>query len=195
MTDAAVAGIEVRRVGSVQALHPAREGRLTALDDEVEVVSHQAVHVHSPAELTYEAAEIDEEEAPVVVVEEDEAPVDAARRQVPDAVRKAQPLRSGHAADRTCTEPAKSRPRRDVAQLLQTTRLRGRGRGGGGRGGSSGRGGGPSGGGSRSARRGGRRDRARAPVRSRRRGTSGARRPRASLSRRRRRCARLRRPA
>lgn len=37
-----VAGIEMRGVGAVQALHSARERRLAALDDQVEVVPHQA---------------------------------------------------------------------------------------------------------------------------------------------------------
>jgi hypothetical protein len=46
----------------------------------MEVVPHQAVHVQRPAELAYEATEKDEKEPPVVVVEEDEAPVDAPRR-------------------------------------------------------------------------------------------------------------------
>jgi hypothetical protein len=89
--DAEVAGVEGRGVGAVQSLHPVRERRLAALDDEVEVVSHQAIGMEPPAERAHHLAEVGEEESPVVVVHEHEPPVDAARCDVVDAVRKEQP--------------------------------------------------------------------------------------------------------
>jgi hypothetical protein len=106
MADPTVAGVEARRVQAVQALHPLRERRLTALDDQVEVVPHQAVNVQLPGELLGDAEQHVDEEVPVIVVHEDRAPVDTARRQVVDAVRERRAQRARHDRQPTASRPA-----------------------------------------------------------------------------------------
>jgi hypothetical protein len=108
VADSAVARVEGGRVGAVEALHSARQLRLAALDDEVEVVPHQAVRVHRPAERARETGEGHEEEAPIRVVHEDKAAVDATRGQVVDAVREEQSPQPGHGRRRYRCEPPKS---------------------------------------------------------------------------------------
>jgi hypothetical protein len=78
MADTAVQRVEVRRVEAVQALHPVRQCGLPALDDEVVVVADLAVGVAAPAEAIDHACEQQEEEAPVVVAQEDLPSVDPA---------------------------------------------------------------------------------------------------------------------
>jgi hypothetical protein len=98
---AAVAVVEGGRVEAVQPLHPVRELGLAALDHEVEVVAHQAVGVAAPAVPVDHAGEELEKEQPVVVVHEDRPAVDAARREVPDAVAERRPQRTSHDGDAT----------------------------------------------------------------------------------------------
>ena len=78
MPGATVTLVERRGVEAVQPFHPVRESRLAALDHEVVVVPHQAVGVAAPAEAVEHALEQEDEEEPVVVVQEDRAPVDSA---------------------------------------------------------------------------------------------------------------------
>jgi hypothetical protein len=81
-----VLGIEGLGVAAVQELHPGRELRPPALDDQVVVVAHQAEGVHAPAEALDDEAEQAEEEQPILVVQIDVAAGDPARRHVVDAV-------------------------------------------------------------------------------------------------------------
>jgi hypothetical protein len=97
MARAAVAGVEAGGVQPVQPLHPFRQRRLPALDDQVEVIAHQAVGVQLPVMTIGDAEQEVDEEPPVLVVHEDQAPVDAARRQVVDAVGEGQPPWPWHA--------------------------------------------------------------------------------------------------
>jgi len=78
MPDAAMARVEAGRVDPVQAFHALGERGLAALDDQVEVVAHQAVRVQLPAPAIGDAPQEVDEQPTVVVVNEDRAPVDAA---------------------------------------------------------------------------------------------------------------------
>jgi hypothetical protein len=62
------------------------EVRARRVDEQVDVVRHQAVGVDDESVDAHDAGEEAEEEAPVVVVEEDGAPVDPARREVVEHV-------------------------------------------------------------------------------------------------------------
>jgi hypothetical protein len=83
---AAVAGVEALRVEAVHALQRGRQRIAKALDDEVVVVRQQAEGLSLEPEALDGAAELAEEAARVVGVEEDAPPADPARRHVPDAV-------------------------------------------------------------------------------------------------------------
>jgi hypothetical protein len=122
MADPAVAGVEARGVQAVQALHPLRERRLPALDDQVEVVAHQAVRVKLPREPVGHAQQQVDEEAPVIVVHEDRTPIDTARRQVVDAVRERRAQRSGHEANLRRLDPQTSLCGQIVTLLFHWTR-------------------------------------------------------------------------
>jgi hypothetical protein len=98
VADASVACVEPGRVEAVQPLHPLRERRLAALDQQVEVVPHQAVGVEPPAVAVDDVPQDAEEPAPVVLVEVDQPAVDAAGGQVVRAVAERQTERAGHAA-------------------------------------------------------------------------------------------------
>jgi hypothetical protein len=86
--EASVPLVERLRVAALEALDAARELGLRAVEDEVVVRRHQAQRVHRPAEPFGARVDVGEEEAPVVVVAEDRAAVDAARHDVEVAVRK-----------------------------------------------------------------------------------------------------------
>jgi hypothetical protein len=96
MADPAVAGVEARRVPPVQPLHALGERRLAALDDQVEMVAHQAVDVQLPGEALRDSQQELHEVAAIVVVHEDQSPVDSARGEVVHAVREGRALRSRH---------------------------------------------------------------------------------------------------
>ncbi|HWH05378.1 MAG TPA: hypothetical protein VNT23_02940 [Gaiellaceae bacterium] len=93
---AAVSAVEALRVDAVQALHAERELLARALQHEVVVVAHQAERVHRPRATLDDLAEQREEREPVVVGEEHEALLDAARRDVEVAVREQRAERSRH---------------------------------------------------------------------------------------------------
>jgi len=96
MPDPAVPGVEARGVDAVQPLHPLRQARLSAFDDQMEVVSHQAVRVKLPAEPARDTMQEVDEEPPIVIVHVDHPPVDAPRCQVIDAVGKRRAKWPGH---------------------------------------------------------------------------------------------------
>jgi hypothetical protein len=115
MPGTTVALVERRGVEAVQPFHPVGERRLAALDHEVVVVAHQAVGVAAPAEAVEHPFEEEDEEDPVVVVQEDRAPVDATRRDVPDPVAEGRAQRSRHPSTvnrrpDSCLVPRAARP-------------------------------------------------------------------------------------
>src|SRR6266540_606418 len=79
---ASVDRVEGAGVLAVEIAHAGREIRLWRLDDEVVVVAHQAASVEAPAVPARHAAKLVEEDAAVVVVQEAELLVVAARGDV-----------------------------------------------------------------------------------------------------------------
>jgi hypothetical protein len=80
--------VEPLRVASVQALQPAGQVRLGRVQDQVVVRRHEAQRMHRPPVTV--RAELDEPQkrAPVVVVPEDRAAVDATREDVEVPIRQ-----------------------------------------------------------------------------------------------------------
>jgi hypothetical protein len=122
MADAAVASVEGRGVQPVQPLHPLRQRRLPALDDQMEVVAHQAVGVQLPGAAVGDAKQELDEEPPIVVVHEDRAPVDATRGQVVDAVGKGRTPWTRHDSNLGSTVTEIGTCGRIVTLLLRSTR-------------------------------------------------------------------------
>src|SRR6266542_3207223 len=79
---ASVDRVEGAGVLAVEIAHAGREIRLWRLDDEVVVVAHQAASVEAPAVPERHEAKLEEEGAAVVIVQEAELLVVAARRDV-----------------------------------------------------------------------------------------------------------------
>jgi hypothetical protein len=71
VADEAVAGVERLRVDAVDALHARAEVGLHRLDEQVDVVGHEAVREEVPALTRDRAAEQEQVRLPVDVVEED----------------------------------------------------------------------------------------------------------------------------
>jgi hypothetical protein len=76
--EAVVTMVERLRVAAEQALQPAGEPGLGAVDDEVVMRGHQAQRVHRPAVALGAAEDQPEKPAAIVVVAEDRAAVHAA---------------------------------------------------------------------------------------------------------------------
>jgi hypothetical protein len=85
MPPAIVPGVEPLRVHAEEGLHPGREPVPGRVDDQVDVVSHQAEREHTPSVVARHCEEEREEASAVVVVGEDHRPRDAASRHVEDA--------------------------------------------------------------------------------------------------------------
>jgi hypothetical protein len=83
-------------VVAVEELHPGGELLASRLDDEVVVVAHQTERVATPLVLQDGNAEQEQEEASVVVLEEDRDPAGTARADVKDPVGGQ--LGAGHAS-------------------------------------------------------------------------------------------------
>jgi hypothetical protein len=83
---AGVALVEALRVDAVEAAEAVRQLSARAREDEVIVARHQAERDHAPMLFARHVGEESEEAAPVLVVTEDRAPVDALDRDVVDAV-------------------------------------------------------------------------------------------------------------
>lgn len=89
-----VAEVEPLRVARQQVVHPAGEARRLGLDDEMEVIAHQAEGVHVPAVPIDGLGEQVEKGAAIVVVADDRAPLHPAGRDVEEAVaRRDEPAR------------------------------------------------------------------------------------------------------
>jgi hypothetical protein len=98
VAEAPVALVELLGVAAEEPLQTARELRLGAVEDQVIVRRHETERVQLPAEALDAGLQEDEEPAPVVVVAEDRAAVDAARHDVEVAVRKRGPRHASHAS-------------------------------------------------------------------------------------------------
>lgn len=97
--ETAMSLVEGLRVAAVQALEPARELRLGRVEDDVVVRRHEAERVDCPPETLCARAQEREEVPAVGVVDEDPAPVDAAREHVEVAVGKARAGNARHPSD------------------------------------------------------------------------------------------------
>lgn len=97
MADAVVPVVEALRVEPRKPVHPARESREPGLDDDVNVVAHQAVRVDAPVESGHALSEQLDERGAVVVVEEDGLACDAPAGDVVDPLPREDVARpSGH---------------------------------------------------------------------------------------------------
>jgi hypothetical protein len=100
MAGAVVPAVEPLGVGAVDEPHPGGERVATALDDDVEVIVHDAVRLDAPPVPSSRAEEPANECAPIGVVEHDRAAGDAARRDVEDAfVRESAAREARHGRD------------------------------------------------------------------------------------------------
>ena len=96
---AVVPPVEALGVDAVQVLHAVRQSLGGRLQDEVVVRAHQAERMAVPPVSPDDEAEQTEEQQAVVIVDEDQAPEDAARGHVEDAVGQLAPADSRHAGD------------------------------------------------------------------------------------------------
>ncbi len=96
MAGALVSAVEPLRVLAVEILDSGRELRLCRVEDEVDVVAHQAEGVAVPAVELDSAGEQAEVGEPVVVVAEDPRAVNTASSHVEVAVRQVRPEDAGH---------------------------------------------------------------------------------------------------
>jgi hypothetical protein len=78
VVDASVTLVEGAGVAAVQVAHALVEVRLWSLDDQVEVIPHDAADMHAPAVAPRDSAEEVEEQGAVLVVEDDRHVVVAA---------------------------------------------------------------------------------------------------------------------
>jgi hypothetical protein len=85
MADARPPFVEALRVDAVKRVHAPPEIRLRRLDQEMHVVRHQAVSKAVPAEVPDDPAQQSQIPPPIVVVEKDQPPLNAARKHMPDA--------------------------------------------------------------------------------------------------------------
>ena len=100
MTAEPMMNIELLGVLTEELLHPFRKVLLRGLDQQVDVIVHQAVRVTDPAEAADDRVEQPEEALAVGVTEEDLLVSVASRRDVEDAAGGSQTMRSGHLAER-----------------------------------------------------------------------------------------------
>jgi hypothetical protein len=90
--------VERLRVDPLQVLDPARDVRFGRLDDEMEVIRHQAVEVELPPAAPHDLPQEAGEQLAIEVVEEDRRSVDAARGDVVDAAGDLWARRARHAS-------------------------------------------------------------------------------------------------
>src|SRR5204863_1687504 len=93
VADAAVPGVELLRVGSLEPLHPLRELLELTAHEQVIVRRHQTIGEARPPELSDDPPQALEEAVAVAVIVEDLAARDAARGDVVDAGRGGRSLR------------------------------------------------------------------------------------------------------
>jgi len=120
MALALVAAVEVSGVEPLEPLHAPVEVGLRRLDEQVEVVPHEAVGQALPRAALDDVADAVEEPDPIARVEEDRQPHDPAVEDVVDAAGDEWTRRSRHPVDRTPATRHKS-PQR-VTHLRQSAR-------------------------------------------------------------------------
>jgi hypothetical protein len=96
MPNVVVSPVEVVRVPAVQPVHADREVGVRSLNQQMEVIRHQAVGRTQPATLVDDLGQYCEEPAPVDVVEEDGPTLGPARRHVVDRVRRLEARAARH---------------------------------------------------------------------------------------------------
>jgi hypothetical protein len=96
MADSAVAPVEAGCVDAVQLAHGHREIRVRCLNQQMEVVAHQAVGVAETAVASDDPVEVGEQPPPVSVVPEDRRALVSTRDRVVDGVLELDPQRSRH---------------------------------------------------------------------------------------------------
>jgi len=124
--DAVVTLVEALCVDAVEAVHSQRDVLERRLDDEVEVVVHQAVHVHGPTEARRGLLHEPQPPAAVGIVEDDRHPRDAANGEVVKALRGQHAAREArHERDRKPGTPPQRAGRaafhRQVTGTVPTT--------------------------------------------------------------------------
>jgi hypothetical protein len=98
VVDASVPVVERAGIAAVQVAHPLVEVGFRRLDDEMEVIAHQAVHVQLPLVTLCDTAEEADEEATVLVVDDDRCVIVAACDDVVDGTWFEMPQWTAHAA-------------------------------------------------------------------------------------------------
>jgi hypothetical protein len=96
---ASVALVEAKGVRAVKPLDPGGELRLRRVENEVDVVVHQAERMAPPAVTGNGCGQAAEIREPIQVVADDRRAVDAASRHVEVTVRESRTERAGHSAD------------------------------------------------------------------------------------------------
>jgi hypothetical protein len=120
-----VPAVEALGIAEQQAVHPAGQVVRARLEDEVDVVAHQAEGADVPAVPIGRLLEVGQEREPVVSVAEDAAPPDAAGGDVEQAVtrRHEVPWNAWHAAERTrALTPLRRREHLDTQSAHATRR-------------------------------------------------------------------------
>jgi hypothetical protein len=97
----AVAVVERPCVAVEEAVHPGADVPARCLDEQVDVIRHQAERVDAELVERRDPVEQAEEGEPVVAVAEDRLPVDPARRQVVDRAGELDAEWAGHRWGRT----------------------------------------------------------------------------------------------
>jgi hypothetical protein len=96
VTSAVVPTVEVLGIASVQGMHPPRERRTSCFQQEVVVVSHQAIGVEEPGVIRDDGGEKNQEMAAIGGFTKDRSPFMAAAGDVVQRSRELQAKGSGH---------------------------------------------------------------------------------------------------
>jgi hypothetical protein len=109
MSDVVMAPIEVVRMGAVQPMHPNCEVGVWRLDQQMEVIRHEAIRATCPGALEDDLFHHGEESPTVEIVEEDVSALSAAGRQVVDRSGRLEAWTSRHEPKLASSCPPASR--------------------------------------------------------------------------------------
>src|SRR5512133_3811920 len=96
MADMRKAGVEVRRILAIQSLHTAGQVRVRRLNEQMEMVSHEAIGMDPPAVAAHDSIADLEEPPPIVVILVDRLSPVPASGDVIDAPGNLDPGSSWH---------------------------------------------------------------------------------------------------